>query len=711
LDREAAVSAATSAFGPAAPVEVMGEEGIGKTALLGFLAHHPAATAFSDGVVYLSVRDRPVDDLLRSLFDAFYETDLDFHPTDSHVRHALQGKRALVLLDDVTLSREQIEVVLNAAPSCAFVIASGQRVLWAGGTDVDLRGLPPDDGLALLEQRVGRSLADSERDAGATICEALDGHPLRLVQAASLARDEGRSLYDVAIWAATYSPVALLDTLSESERSILAMLASVGDWPVPISHIAGLTGIPDAPVVLQGLDQRGLVHAHSPRYSPAGTLGAMLRQEWDLDPWRERALGFCMTWAEREHARPRLLLETADVALHLLEWAAGERQWQAVLRLGRAIEAALALGGRWAAWVRVLRLILQAARALAVRGAEAWALHQIGTRAMCLGSKDAAREALTNALQLRQSIGDRAAAAVTKHNLDLLLGPPAPPKKKPPEEPKRPPTPRGGGMPGVLKALLIFVAGVVFVGGVVGGGALIIDSIQTPDSRDPEVTPYPTERPTERPVEEPTPTPVEDEQPEPWVEIELLEGCGTVYLMNDVLTFEIRTNVGGQVDVYMVGPDGERIHLFEQFMDEDASERWEWDAPSELGEWELVAELNGGEAEGRCGFVVDAPPPVIEGVAIITVTEGFVCPDDEVVVRAYFTFVRPLERVLFWFRDPPDTGIWFSDEMTRVDDWSYSYIIEAREQPGIEFYVFVEDVDGRSAESEPQIFFVDPCVY
>jgi len=48
---------------------------------------------------------------------------------------------------------------------------------------------------------------------------------------------------------------------------------------------------------------------------------------------------------------------------------------------------------------------------------EAWALHQLGTRAAGLGFDEQARGLLMEALKIRRAIGDRAGLAVTQHNL------------------------------------------------------------------------------------------------------------------------------------------------------------------------------------------------------------------------------------------------------------------------------------------------------
>jgi len=82
LDRDPEIDAATTALQSAQPVEFHGPGGIGKTALLRHLAHRPPGAPFPDGIVYLSARHQPLADLMQSLFDAFYESDVPFKATD-----------------------------------------------------------------------------------------------------------------------------------------------------------------------------------------------------------------------------------------------------------------------------------------------------------------------------------------------------------------------------------------------------------------------------------------------------------------------------------------------------------------------------------------------------------------------------------------------------------------------------------------------------
>ena len=76
----------------------------------------------------------------------------------------------------------------------------------------------------------------------------------------------------------------------------------------------------------------------------------------------------------------------------------------------------------------ILNLILTAARALNDSKVAAWALHQLGSRALYLGYASEAKTFLSQALNIRQTIGDKAGAAITQHNINTLNGIIAPQK-------------------------------------------------------------------------------------------------------------------------------------------------------------------------------------------------------------------------------------------------------------------------------------------
>ncbi len=95
LDREAELAGALEGLGELAPVELTGEAGIGKSALLRHLANATGLPAYSDGVICLGqalVAGRSVDDLLQTVFDGFYESPNPYKPSAAELRLGPPGK-------------------------------------------------------------------------------------------------------------------------------------------------------------------------------------------------------------------------------------------------------------------------------------------------------------------------------------------------------------------------------------------------------------------------------------------------------------------------------------------------------------------------------------------------------------------------------------------------------------------------------------------
>jgi hypothetical protein len=134
-----------------------------------------------------------------------------------------------------------------------------------------------------------------------------------------------------------------------------------------------------------------------------------------------RAITYFTAWAERHRRSPDVLLEESEALLRVQQCAADARRWGEVLLLGRLLEGALVLGARWGAWAITLDRCLAAAKAIGDRSAEAWALHEIGTRALCLGESARARAVLAQAVKLRESLQDGVAAATSRRNLRLVV--------------------------------------------------------------------------------------------------------------------------------------------------------------------------------------------------------------------------------------------------------------------------------------------------
>jgi len=422
LDRRTEVATALSALDAGLPIELSGEAGIGKTAVLRHLAHHVRAASFADGIAYVRARRQPFSDLLQLIFEAFYESDGTSLPTDAEIRRGLRDKQALILLDDVDLDPHVLEQVLDIAPQSAFAMATRERCLWGEVRSIPLKGLSPEDAVPLFERELERVLDDAERAAAASLCAALGGHPVRIIQAAALVRDHG---IPVGECARAVTPAVLVAELTasidEKQRRALLALTALPGVPLTAQHVSGIAELADVEPALRTLTRRGLVSGSQSRHRLADGVADQLRRTEDLKPWLNRAITYFTAWAERYRRSPANLLEESEALLAVQRYAADARRWSEALRVGRILEGALVTGARWGAWAISLERCLAAAKALGDRSAEAWALHEIGTRALCVGNPGTARTLLTQAAELRESLGEITAAAFSRQNLALVV--------------------------------------------------------------------------------------------------------------------------------------------------------------------------------------------------------------------------------------------------------------------------------------------------
>jgi hypothetical protein len=424
LDRENETATIQAAVDVLSPVSLAGRGGSGKTVLLRRVAHLPGLKNFSDGLVYLAVKEKGLDDVLQLLFDIFYSSPTNSKQTDGEIRQGLQNIHALIMLDDLLWERDAVEELLTAMPASLFVFASAAPLLWGEGQIVELNGLPDQYACQLFEKGLGRTLSEQEMASVKEIVAALEHHPLRILQLAAFARKAGTALSEIRDQVQARNPETStaqlsLRRLSESQKKILAILGAGDGAVVPVQHLAALSRVGNLQAVLDELMSLGLIQAHSPRYSLTAVMSDALPGLLNLSPWEDLVINYFSEWVIQSPSEA-LMEEASDVLLRTIRKAAEKKQWQAVARIGRALEPFLILWKRWQAWSDLASLILNAARALGDRHLEAWILHQMGTRAMCLGNPDQARQLLTQALNIRRGIGDRSGRLVTQHNLDVL---------------------------------------------------------------------------------------------------------------------------------------------------------------------------------------------------------------------------------------------------------------------------------------------------
>lgn len=427
LDRENEFNLIKKAVQISASVSVWGQQGIGKTSFIRYLAHTLDAGNFTNGVVYLNSAGLAYEDLLQALFDAFFDSDATYKPNTTEILHALQNIKALIFLDDLQIGRDESASLLNAAPSSTFILSSTERSMWGEGEIIAMRGLPGNEALTLFEKELSRPISAQEKPTALQICLLFQGHPLQILQIASLARESGKSLENLLgeitkektdNKSMAYMNMAKLD---DSEKQVLALLAAAGGTTVSQEHVKGIFKSDDKQGEIDRLITLGLVQAHSPRYSITNALVSSISTSWDLSSWQDMLLEYSINWLSQQPAEA-LVEESSEMLIHTIKDAGERKKWRQVIQLGRALEKFMIYFKRWQTWSDILNLILTAAKALNDRGVQAWAYHQLGSRALYLGYASETKTFLSQALNIRQAIGDRAGMAITQHNLNTLNG-------------------------------------------------------------------------------------------------------------------------------------------------------------------------------------------------------------------------------------------------------------------------------------------------
>jgi hypothetical protein len=400
LDRQTETTTVIDALKSQQSVECTGEPGMGRTSLLRHLAHQSQlATVFPAGMVYFQVNQQSAPDLLKSLFDAFYICDFPIKPNETEMRHFLQSVNALVLLDDVEIDAQQVEYLMNIAPSCTFIAVTRARNLSTDVAEVPVKGLPITDAVQLFQNELGRTLSSEEENSVRSTCESVGCIPLRIMRAAREARDQKRPS-------------------SADEKKVLAALAVFSGTNVAAEHVLAVAGVQSS--TLDDLEQRALVQSHDGRYALAPDVKP--EQPGDQKPWFTRALNYFVNWTEQHRNNHALIAASGGAILLLLRQAVYAQSWDEVRRLGHASEEALTVTGKWDMWANVLDSIELGAKAQGDVAERAWVLHQLGTRALVLGDRYVAETNLRDALAFRE-LNDPSGAEVTRHNLDILLGP------------------------------------------------------------------------------------------------------------------------------------------------------------------------------------------------------------------------------------------------------------------------------------------------
>lgn len=401
----------------ATPVQLNGLDGAGKTSVLKLGAARAAPPA--EGVVFESARHRSLDEVQVGLYGAFWECASPFTPAPAEFGEFLGGREALLVLDDCELDRDDLATLLERVPRCTAVLASATRTLWSQGTARSLADLDRGAAVALLERELGRALDPDEREAARTVVARIGGNPQLLVETAALIEDGRGSLRELA-----EAPGALERRLDPSaltgpQLRVLEVLAALDGAALGVEHVGAVAGVAHADEALRQLERRGWVKSGSPRYRGIRRLPTDLA---GLPPGEVAGtlLPHLAAWAAK--SPPIAVAAEAEGIEGALRLGARVERWREVLALSLAAERGLFASAAWSSCRRVLRTGARAAEALDDESARGYLLHQLGSQSLCLGERGEAEARLTEALRIREGLGERDGAALTRHNLEQMWG-------------------------------------------------------------------------------------------------------------------------------------------------------------------------------------------------------------------------------------------------------------------------------------------------
>jgi beta-lactam-binding protein with PASTA domain len=403
LDRETETARILGSVFAAEAIGISGPTGVGKSAVLRHVAHEPQVVSAAGGVVHLSCAGDSVGDVARSLFDAIYETSIPYQPSGGELRQRFADVQVALLLDDVELSSDEADRVLDLLPRSGVVMASERPLL---SSSVPLGSLPADEAASLVQ---GMGLG--EHATAARIAEVPDATPQQLLRAGARSAEAD---------------------LDDDERRALWLLAAVPGLRLDARQLSELGAGDGSPRVVEQLAGRGLLRWHAGRNGAAGRYSAVsdlaeVVQVGEVEAARHRIHDHFDDWARRHRHTLSAAPSDVDAAREVLADAARRQRWDLTVTLALTLESTFAVMGRWGAWSATLDLLEGASTRMGDEGVRAFALHQRGVLEICSGHTAVGLASLQQALHIRERVGDHRGVDVTRSNLRLFAPPPPPP--------------------------------------------------------------------------------------------------------------------------------------------------------------------------------------------------------------------------------------------------------------------------------------------
>ncbi|WP_207401208.1 hypothetical protein, partial [Actinomadura roseirufa] len=278
------------------PVQVHGERGIGKSAVLRAVAARHAAAG--EDVVFLSAAGLVVEDIVQELFQACYEVPA-YRPDEDRLQRLMGRIQALFVVDDFMGDEDDLRSLVAAVPAGDLVVASERRTMFTQGRALTLAGLTEEPAMELAVRELGHDPDEAEDAALRALVRATGGHPAAVVQAAAAARAHGPEVIAPDAETAVLAE-ALATGLDAGSRTALTMLCALEGVQVTADMAETLTGDPS---VREGLERLAGVHLAESGYMLAGRTAAAVATAAELAPDAGRYAAALAAWARTASAR------------------------------------------------------------------------------------------------------------------------------------------------------------------------------------------------------------------------------------------------------------------------------------------------------------------------------------------------------------------------------------------------------------------------
>jgi hypothetical protein len=577
---------------------IYGVPGLGRSALLRQVANSPAAHALPDGVLYMEgVEETGLtlapEDMVQRIFDKSFESEPELKVNFDVAQTYLSNLNALVILNGLGFPTSSFTRVADLFSRGAVFIESESPVGSDIMDEIRLGPLPRKEAIELLVAKSAVPQEEVEAEIVDAICALLADVPLAITTAAQAIRENQLSLVNackILMLVKTQSTDEIRcgierayglahATLSDLEKEWLAAAAFAPGISIDPKYLHTLADDPTTAEQTQArMQAMGLLTANSPRLRIDPGLRDLVRRGIGGASYQSRFVDYLKSTLGARSLDWSYCSDELGNILGMIDWSARQQRWSDVIALGRDIDPYLTLHGLWEAWGNVLNNVLQSAQQLGDRVTVAWALHQLGTRALALGLNASAIELLRQALRLRSELGDRVGMAYTQHNLDLLIPPPFGNNDggQPPHKPISPIRPFK--ILGVASIVVLFLAVSSFVAGKAlystihapTPGHLIPDTANTLEATEAPTLPStetatatmtststPTTTPTRTPTRTSTPTSTD-------VPVVASSGIGVPRLSTNQVFFGAARCDPGQVTIQVTASDpaGIKVLIF-----------------------------------------------------------------------------------------------------------------------------------------------------